>query len=41
MLLQQVILSLTGIPGAFLAGYAVELHFLGRRGSLALSAGEY
>ena len=37
----QVILSVTGIPGALLAGWAVELPFFGRRGALALSAGEY
>ncbi|KAI0318400.1 MFS general substrate transporter [Amylostereum chailletii] len=35
----QVILSLTGIPGALLAGWMVELPYLGRRGTLALSAG--
>lgn len=38
---QQVILSITGIPGAFLAGWAVELPWFGRRGTLAISAGEY
>ncbi|EIM84320.1 MFS general substrate transporter [Stereum hirsutum FP-91666 SS1] len=37
----QVILSITGIPGAFLAGWAVELPWFGRRGTLAISAGEY
>ncbi|TFY62020.1 hypothetical protein EVG20_g6853 [Dentipellis fragilis] len=36
----QVILSVTGIPGAFLAGWAVELPYVGRRGTLAISAGE-
>ncbi|THH15873.1 hypothetical protein EW146_g4677 [Bondarzewia mesenterica] len=36
----QVILSMTGIPGAFLAGWAVEQPFIGRRGTLAISAGE-
>ncbi|VDB96955.1 unnamed protein product [Peniophora sp. CBMAI 1063] len=35
----QVILAVTGIPGALLAGWAVELPFFGRRGALALSAG--
>ncbi|KAA1466887.1 MFS general substrate transporter [Dentipellis sp. KUC8613] len=35
----QVILSITGIPGAFLAGWAVELPYIGRRGTLAISAG--
>ncbi|KAI0035530.1 MFS general substrate transporter [Vararia minispora EC-137] len=37
----QVLLSVTGIPGALLAGYAVERPYFGRRGALALSAGEY
>ncbi|EJD05146.1 MFS general substrate transporter [Fomitiporia mediterranea MF3/22] len=32
-----VILALTGIPGAFLAGWAVDLPLLGRRGTLMLS----
>ncbi|KLO16507.1 MFS general substrate transporter [Schizopora paradoxa] len=31
------ILSLTGVPGAFLAGWAVDLPFLGRRGTLMIS----
>ncbi|ETW79672.1 major facilitator superfamily [Heterobasidion irregulare TC 32-1] len=35
----QVILSITGIPGAFLAGWAIERPLIGRRGTLALSAG--
>ncbi|KAF8267332.1 MFS general substrate transporter [Lactarius quietus] len=33
----QVILSVIGVPGALLAGWTVELPFLGRRGSLAIS----
>lgn len=33
----QVILSVIGVPGALLAGWAVELPYLGRRGSLAIS----
>ncbi|KAI0054046.1 MFS general substrate transporter [Auriscalpium vulgare] len=33
----QVILSVIGVPGALLAGWAVELPFLGRRGALAIS----
>ncbi|KAG7086528.1 MFS sugar transporter [Marasmius oreades] len=33
----QVILSVIGVPGALLAGYMVELPFLGRRGSLSIS----
>lgn len=32
-----VILALTGIPGAFLAGWFVELPVIGRRGSLTIS----
>ncbi|KAJ7458054.1 MFS general substrate transporter [Mycena galericulata] len=32
-----VILSVTGIPGALLAGYLVELPLLGRKGTLAIS----
>ncbi|KIP06743.1 hypothetical protein PHLGIDRAFT_24417 [Phlebiopsis gigantea 11061_1 CR5-6] len=35
----QVILSVLGIPGAFLAGWAVEQRYIGRRGTLAISAG--
>jgi hypothetical protein len=38
---QQVILSVTGIPSAFIAGWSVELPFVGRRGTLAASAGKY
>ena len=38
--LQQVILSVLGIPGAFLAGWAVEQRYVGRRGTLAISAGK-
>lgn len=37
---QQVILSLIGVPAAFLAGWAVELQYIGRKGSLAISSGE-
>ncbi|KAN0109710.1 Major facilitator superfamily domain containing protein [Russula decolorans] len=33
----QVILSVIGVPGALLAGWTVELPYLGRRGSLAIS----
>ena len=39
--LQQVILSILGIPGAFLAGWAVEQPYIGRRGTLAISSGKY
>jgi len=35
----QVILSVLGIPGALLAGWAVEQRYIGRRGTLAISAG--
>ncbi|OBZ74441.1 putative MFS-type transporter PB1E7.08c [Grifola frondosa] len=35
----QVILGVIGVPGAFLAGWAVEQPYLGRRGTLALFAG--
>ncbi|KAI0334189.1 MFS general substrate transporter [Cubamyces sp. BRFM 1775] len=35
----QVILGVVGVPGAFLAGWAVEQPYIGRRGTLALSAG--
>ncbi|KAI0370954.1 MFS general substrate transporter [Pilatotrama ljubarskyi] len=37
----QVILGVIGVPGAFLAGWAVEQPYVGRKGTLALSAGEY
>ncbi|KAF8910712.1 MFS general substrate transporter [Mucidula mucida] len=33
----QVILSVIGVPGALIAGYLVELPFLGRRGTLSIS----
>ncbi|KAI5114907.1 hypothetical protein M0805_009657, partial [Coniferiporia weirii] len=33
----QVILSVIGVPGALLAGWAVELPYFGRRGALAVS----
>ncbi|KAF7356797.1 MFS general substrate transporter [Mycena venus] len=36
----QVILSVIGIPGAFLAGWAVELPYIGRKGTLAISSGK-
>ncbi|KAH8101240.1 MFS general substrate transporter [Cristinia sonorae] len=35
----QVILSVLGVPGAFLAGWAVEQPYIGRKGTLAISAG--
>ncbi|KAJ7074915.1 MFS general substrate transporter [Mycena belliarum] len=35
----QVILSVVGVPGAFLAGWAVEVPYLGRKGTLAISSG--
>ncbi|KAI0694933.1 MFS general substrate transporter [Cerioporus squamosus] len=35
----QVILGVIGVPGAFLAGWAVEQPYIGRKGTLALSAG--
>lgn len=35
----QVILSVIGVPGALLAGWMVELPYLGRRGTLAISTG--
>lgn len=35
----QVILSVLGIPGALLAGWAVESPWVGRRGTLAISSG--
>jgi hypothetical protein len=38
---QQVILSVVGIPSALIAGWVVELPLVGRRGALAVSAGEY
>ncbi|KAF8127689.1 MFS general substrate transporter [Boletus edulis] len=34
-----VILSTLGIPAAFIAGWAVEVPYIGRKGSLAISAG--
>jgi hypothetical protein len=34
---QQVILSVIGVPGALLAGYMVELPYIGRRGTLSIS----
>ncbi|KDQ52980.1 hypothetical protein JAAARDRAFT_162203 [Jaapia argillacea MUCL 33604] len=33
----QVILSVIGVPGALLAGWCVELPYLGRRGTLSIS----
>lgn len=38
-LFQTVILALTGIPGAFLAGWAVDLPVVGRRGTLMIACG--
>ncbi|KAL4248788.1 MFS transporter superfamily protein [Abortiporus biennis] len=35
----QVILGVIGVPGAFLAGWAVEQPVIGRRGTLAISSG--
>lgn len=35
----QVILSATGVPAAFLAGWAVELPYIGRKGTLAIASG--
>ncbi|EPQ55613.1 hypothetical protein GLOTRDRAFT_115933 [Gloeophyllum trabeum ATCC 11539] len=35
----QVILSVLGVPGAFLAGLGVEVPYVGRRGTLAISSG--
>lgn len=35
--LQTVIYSITGIPGAFLAGWLVDLPLLGRKGTLTIS----
>jgi len=35
----QVILSVIGIPGAFLAGWSVELPYIGRKGTLGISSG--
>ncbi|KAH7887129.1 MFS general substrate transporter [Phlebopus sp. FC_14] len=34
--LEQVILSVIGVPGALMAGYLVELPLLGRRGTLSI-----
>lgn len=39
--IQQVVLGVIGVPGAFLAGWAVEQPYIGRKGTLAISAGEY
>jgi hypothetical protein len=38
---QQVILSVIGIPGAFLAGWSVELPYIGRKGTLGISSGKW
>ncbi len=38
---QQVILSVIGIPSALVSTWSVELPYVGRRGTLAVSAGEY
>ena len=37
MCMQQVILSVIGVPGALLAGWMVEIPVLGRKGTLAIS----
>ncbi|KAG5643720.1 hypothetical protein DXG03_009709 [Asterophora parasitica] len=34
---QQVILSVIGVPGALIAGYLVEIPYLGRRGTLSIA----
>ena len=39
--LQQVILSVVGVPAALLAGWAVEVPYIGRKGTLAISSGKY
>ena len=39
--LQQVILGVIGIPAALIAGWAVEVPYIGRKGTLAISSGEY
>ncbi|KAF7309596.1 MFS domain-containing protein [Mycena indigotica] len=36
----QVILSAIGVPGAILAGWAVQLPFLGRKGTFSVSCGK-
>jgi hypothetical protein len=36
----QAILSVIGVPGALLGGWAVEVPFLGRRGTLSITTGE-
>ncbi|KIK13711.1 hypothetical protein PISMIDRAFT_379031 [Pisolithus microcarpus 441] len=36
----QVILSIVGIPAALFAGWAVEVPYVGRKGTLAVAAGE-
>lgn len=38
---QQVILSVVGITSSFIATWSVELPSMGRRGTLAVSSGEY
>lgn len=35
----EVILGVIGVPSAFFAGWAVELPYIGRKGTLAISAG--
>lgn len=37
---QEVILGAIGVPSALIAGWAVELPRIGRKGTLAISAGE-
>ncbi|KAH9949810.1 MFS general substrate transporter [Amylocystis lapponica] len=36
----QVILSVIGVPGALLAGWMVEIPYIGRKGTLAISTGK-
>ncbi|KAJ8583357.1 MFS general substrate transporter [Rhizopogon salebrosus TDB-379] len=36
----QVILSVIGVPAALIAGWAVELPYIGRKGTLAIASGE-
>ena len=38
---QQVILSVVGLSSSFIATWSVELPYVGRRGTLAVLAGEY
>ncbi|KAH7882731.1 MFS general substrate transporter [Phlebopus sp. FC_14] len=36
----QVILSVMGVPSAFLAGWAVDLPYVGRKGTLSIASGD-